>query len=357
MARLARFGCVCLLSLGIAGCASNPVTGSPELALVSEAKVIAQAETQYRREIDGLRKGGYLLEGGADDARVQAVTQRLIAQAVALRPGAERWQWEVHLVNAPGIYNAWCMPGGKILVYSGILSRLKLTDDELAQIMAHEVSHALLNHGREQQSIGLLSQAVNIAAAATGVAPFGGADLATNLMVALPASRGDEAEADKLGIELAARAGFDPASATAVMAKILAVGATTHSRSDFWSTHPATVKRIEALAKLRDSMEPIYLAARPAEGTPAQASASRDEATPVAQAPAEDDGCSDLPSVVDRAECLGHLRLGMSHDEVTAAIGTPDASLHGGRSLRYADRVLEFDEHGSLVRIAGEPSP
>lgn len=349
MVKLAMIGCAGLVVTGLAGCPSNPVTGSPELALVSEAKLIAQSSAEYRREIDGLRKGGYLIEGGSDVARMQGVTDRLITQAIALRPNASHWQWEVHLANAPGIYNAWCLPGGKMLVYSGLLSRLKLTDDELAQVMAHEVSHALLSHGREQKSTGVLSQVVDVAAMATGLAPFGGTDLATNLMVALPMSRGEEAEADQLGIELAARAGYDPASATAVWAKALAVGATTTSRSDFWSTHPATVKRIEALAQLRDSMEPIYLAARPA--APAAQVAS--SVAPVAT----DDGCSDLPPPVDRAECTGRLRLGMSLVEVTGAIGAPDESLRGGHSLRYADRYLEFGGNDSLVRITDQAAP
>jgi predicted Zn-dependent protease len=123
MVKLAMIGCAGLVVTGLAGCPSNPVTGSPELALVSEAKLIAQSSAEYRREIDGLRKGGYLIEGGSDVARMQGVTDRLITQAIALRPNASHWQWEVHLVNAPGIYNAWCLPGGKMLVYSGFLSR------------------------------------------------------------------------------------------------------------------------------------------------------------------------------------------------------------------------------------------
>ena len=355
MWKRASIGCAGLAVIGLTGCVSNPVTGSPELALVSESRLIAQAAIDYRREIERLRRSGALIERGADHARVQDVTRRLVAQAVALRPGATAWQWEVNLVKAPGIYNAWCMPGGKMLVYSGFLSRLKLTDDELAQLMAHEVSHALLSHGRGQRSIALLTQVASVAAAAAGVAPWGGADLATNLIVALPASRGDEAEADALGIELAARAGFDPAGATAVMAKILTVGS-SRSRSDFWSTHPATVKRIEALARLRDSMEPLYLAAR-VPAAPVRVAGSSEAAGVTDSRPPEDDGCSDLDSVVDRAECTGRLRLGLSLADVTSALGAPDEAQDGGRSMRYGDRRLEFDAHGRLVRITDTAAP
>ncbi|CAN0512527.1 unnamed protein product, partial [Phaeothamnion confervicola] len=155
-------------------------------------------------------------------ARVRAVAARLIPQTAAFRADAPGWQWEVHVISSNEV-NAWCMPGGKIAVYTGILDGLRLTDDELAAVMGHEISHALREHGRERASQamaqGLLINVVGAAAGLSGTTQ----DLSKfvlDLTFNLPNSRQDETEADRIGVELAARAGYDPRAAISLWQKM-----------------------------------------------------------------------------------------------------------------------------------------
>lgn len=159
--------------------------------------------------------------------------------------------------------NAWCMPGGKIAVYTGLLEKLQLTDDELAAVMGHEIAHALREHGRERASEQLATAAViGIAGAVLG-ASSGTVDLASvvaDLTISRPNSRTHEIEADRIGVELAARAGFDPRGAVSVWQKM--ARASDGEPPQFLSTHPSTETRIRDLEAYAARVEPLYQQAR-----------------------------------------------------------------------------------------------
>jgi predicted Zn-dependent protease len=159
--------------------------------------------------------------------------------------------------------NAFCMPGGKIVFYSGLINRLKLTDGEIAIVMGHEVSHALREHSREQVSQAIAAQAaIGVGAALLGI--DGVADLANTAYEALIAtkfSRVDESEADRIGLELTARAGYDPRAGVSLWQKMMK--ASQGSRPpEFLSTHPAEANRVKEIESLLPVVMPLYEAAR-----------------------------------------------------------------------------------------------
>src|SRR5690554_2653906 len=193
----------------------------------------------YRETLQEARGKGKLDTSSAQARRLQAVAQRLIAQAPYFREDARNWQWEVNLIDSPEI-NANCGPGGKIIFYSGLIDKLKLTDDEIAAVMGHEIAHALREHSREQ-----MSKAYSVELAKTGVGALLGVDqntmgmvnVAVNYGMMLPNSRSAETEADLIGIELAARAGYDPNGAVSLWKKMEQAGG--KGPAEFMSTHPS----------------------------------------------------------------------------------------------------------------------
>jgi len=181
-------------------------------------------------------------------------------QAGNMYAPSREWKWSVAVIDEPTL-NAWCMPGGKMAIYTGIISKLKLTDDEIAQIMGHEISHALLGHGRER-----MSRAIAMQGGMTLGSIVAGRDLSVLAPVAdvaltLPNSREGESEADRYGIELAARAGYDPRAAVRLWEKMSA--ASGNGVPVFLSTHPSPTNRIQALNALVPQMMPLYEKARP----------------------------------------------------------------------------------------------
>src|SRR5258708_26005763 len=158
----------------------------------------------------------------ADTPRAEKVghlTDRLIAEAVRFRPDSAKWNWEVQVINDPKTVNAFCMAGGKMAIYTGMWEQVKVTDDELAQVMGHEISHALLDHTRERMSLARsTSLGVQVLAAATGVGSMGrqAMDTAAQLALTLPNSRESESEADAVGTQLAAHPAYDPKAAAAL---------------------------------------------------------------------------------------------------------------------------------------------
>src|SRR5690606_22029057 len=138
------------------------------------------------------------------------ISKRLIGQVSVFRPDAVNWNWDVHVLSSDQV-NAWCMPGGKIAVYTGLINKIRPTDDELAAVIGHEMAHALREHSREQVSQQVVTNmGLSVLSAVTGIgaaADLGGA--LTNVMFTLPNSRTHETEADRIGVELAARAGYD----------------------------------------------------------------------------------------------------------------------------------------------------
>jgi len=194
--------------------------------------------------------------------RLRAVARKIIPQALSWNPRARDWQWEVNLIGSPQI-NAFCMPGGKIAFYSGILDKLQLSDDEVAMVMGHEVAHALREHARERMGKSAVTQGAAriggvLAAGIFGIDPRltdtlarGGANLLT-----LEFSREDESEADLVGMELAARAGFDPRAGVTLWQKMSA--ANKGAPPQWLSTHPSGKTRIADIEKNLPRVLPLY---------------------------------------------------------------------------------------------------
>ena len=252
-----------VLAVGLAGCANNPMTGRSQLILLSESQVIAESAQAYRQELAPWSKQGKIDNDHALKARVDEITSRLIAQAIRYRPDTAQWAWQVAVIDDPKTLNAFCLPGGRMAIYSGLTEKLHASDDELAQVMGHEIAHALANHGAEKMSIGLaanvLTGLIGVASGDNGRRNQQVGELAALLAWQLPNSREAETEADKIGIELAARAGYDPKAAPALWQKMLA--AEGGGRFDWLSTHPASEKRMAYLAALAPQMAPLYLEA------------------------------------------------------------------------------------------------
>jgi len=242
--------------------------------LVSEQSAIAQSESAYSSLISGLSDSGKLSKDKKLIARVQKITDRLITQAVKYRPETKDWKWSVKVIDDPETVNAFCMAGGKMAVFTGLISKVEPTDDELAQVMGHEISHALASHSAEKMSVqlatGLAVAAVTAAADQKNRnATYGVSSLAALALITLPNSREAESEADRIGIELAARAGYKPHAAVTLWEKMMKASGQTSS-FDFLSTHPASTKRIEALSKLESSMSEIYAAGKTNQNLPSE---------------------------------------------------------------------------------------
>lgn len=252
--------------LAAAGCQSNPVTGRKQLMLISEDKAIAESKQAYVAMLQPLAKEGKIDSEPATAQRVREITGRLIAQAIQYRPETEQWEWSVKVIDDPKTVNAWCMAGGKMAIYTGLLQQIKPTDDELAQVMGHEISHALAKHSAEKMSRALAMQiglaGAGVVAATQSDSRYAGlalsaAGAAAIVALELPNSREAESEADRIGIELAAKAGYDPNAAVTLWEKMGKVGGGS-SKFDFLSTHPAPAKRMETLAALVPQMMPYY---------------------------------------------------------------------------------------------------
>jgi predicted Zn-dependent protease len=250
----------------LAACATSP-TGRKQLMLVSEQQAISASRQAYVQEVGKYRQAGKLVSDPQLLRRVEVITGRLVAQAVKMRPDTARWDWSVAVIDDPKTVNAWCMAGGRMALYTGLLRQVDPTDDELAQVMAHEIAHALANHSAERMSVAMASQAGVIAAGLfsdkSGQA-MATAAVAAKLAVDLPNSRSAETEADRIGIELAARAGYDPRAAVTLWQKMGAVGG-GKAPPAFLSTHPDDQQRQQRLGALVPKMMPYYQApgARP----------------------------------------------------------------------------------------------
>ena len=158
--------------------------------------------------------------------RVDTITGRLIAQAIIMRPDTQKWEWSVQVIDEPKTVNAWCMAGGRMALYTGLIQKVDPTDDELAQVMGHEISHALANHTAERMSVAMASQlgALAVGVASDSAAGMAAAQGAAAVAITLPNSRASETEADRIGIELAAKAGYDPRAAATLWQKMAKAG-------------------------------------------------------------------------------------------------------------------------------------
>lgn len=258
MRYLALFILTALGLLLLSGCATSP-TGRTQFMIVSEEQAISSSKVAYADMLTPYKKEGKLNTDAKLNARVKAITGRLIAQAVVMRPETRNWEWSMQVIDDPETVNAWAMAGGKMALYTGLVDKIEPTDDELAQVLAHEISHALAKHSAEKMSVAMASQVGVMAVGAASnnkTLALTGTALAAKLAVELPNSRTAEAEADRIGIELAAKAGYDPRSAETLWQKM---GEQSSGRPpEFLSTHPSPHNRQETLRKLAEQMMQYY---------------------------------------------------------------------------------------------------
>src|SRR5262249_14411520 len=158
MTMRSRLGSLVLLFALLSACATSP-TGRHQLSLVSEKTAIEASKESYVTQMSELKSQGKLVTDPKVIQRVDRITGRLVEQAVMKRPDSAKWDWSVEVIDDPMTVNAWCMAGGRMAVYTGLLQKVDPTDDELAQVMGHEISHALANHTAEQMSVALATEA------------------------------------------------------------------------------------------------------------------------------------------------------------------------------------------------------
>ena len=255
--------------VALAGCQSVQTTQPgvvgvqrQQSMLVSSNAINRSAENAYRKTIAEASRKGQLNRDPALLARIRQIANRLTVQSGAFRADAPGWRWEVNVIGSKEV-NAWCMPGGKIAVYTGLIERLQATDDELAAVMGHEIAHALREHGRERASQAAV-QGIGLAVIGTALGMSGNAQDLTQVVIDLtfnlPNSRTDETEADRIGVELAARSGFDPRAAVTLWEKMQRTGG--GQPPQFLSTHPSYANRIADLREYAARALPLYEAAR-----------------------------------------------------------------------------------------------
>lgn len=216
----------------------------------------------YRQTLSKAASSGQLDRNSALAQRVHNVTRRLIAQAPVFRPDAAGWKWETNVITSKEL-NANAGPGGKIIVYSGLIQQLNLSDDELAAVLGHEIAHALREHSREAMSKAYGAElAKESAVALLGLGQLGGdlAGAAVQYGMTLPNSRENENEADLIGLELAARAGYDPNAVISLWNKMSRAGG--GAPPEFMSTHPSSATRMANLQAAIPRVMPLYLQAR-----------------------------------------------------------------------------------------------
>jgi predicted Zn-dependent protease len=252
------FGILILCTVLVSACATSP-TGRHQLMIVSEDSAIAASKEAYVEMLRPYAEEGKIDNDPALKKRVNNITGRLIAQAIKMRPETRDWEWSIKIIDDPETVNAWAMAGGKMALYSGLIAKIKPSDDELAQVLGHEIAHALAKHSAEKMSVAMASSigvmAVGVATKGEGLA-LSGAALAAALAVQKPNSRAAETEADRIGIELAAKAGYDPRAAITLWQKMAKVGG--KGPPEFLSTHPAPENREKTLASLVPQMMPYY---------------------------------------------------------------------------------------------------
>lgn len=266
VAKKIKLTALILTSGFLVACSAIDTTGSGTVgierkqyisSLVSEAELNQTANNQYKQMINQARAQSALDTNQAQTQRVRHIAQRLIQQVGVFRPDAQNWDWQIHVLNSNEV-NAWCMPGGKMAVYTGLINQTNATDDELAAVIGHEMAHALREHSREQMSQQMATNiGLSILSAVTGSAvvnDLGGT--LTQVMFELPNSRTHEMEADRLGVELAARAGYDPRAAVTLWQKMGALSG--GGTPEFLSTHPSPASRIGDLQQAADRVMPLY---------------------------------------------------------------------------------------------------
>ena len=251
--------------MSIAGCQTVSTTAPgatgvdrKQVMLVSEAEVEQSAVQAYATELNKAQAQGKLNADAAQTTRVRLISERLIKQTTVFRPDAANWAWKVNVQKTAEL-NAYCMPGGKIMVYSGLIDKLQLSDAELATVIGHEMAHALREHSREavsrayaeQVGLGALGALAGLSNASVQLA-----GMISNVTFSLPRSRVQESEADRVGLELMARAGYEPHAALTLWQKM--AQASQNGAPAFLSTHPSSSTRLADLRALLPRVLPLY---------------------------------------------------------------------------------------------------
>lgn len=263
--RLLCVGTALIIGMALHGCANTTSSGAiglqcSQLMLISSESINTQAAQGFQQlSADALSKSK-LNTNAAMTQRVRRIGNDLIDQVAVFRPDAKNWDWEINVFESDDI-NAFCAPGGKIGVYSGIINQLKLSDDELAAVMGHEIAHALREHSREQASQKAVSGLITGVVSTAAGLPEELMDAGSQMLVHLPNSRAMELESDVIGLELMARAGYDPRNASSIWKKMMQASSGKNSPA-FLSTHPASEQRIAELDAYVPKVWPLYEAAR-----------------------------------------------------------------------------------------------
>lgn len=250
-------------TMALTGCSSTTNSGvigsdRQQLLLVSNDQVMQMSAQSYNELLQKARQQRVLDTDAAQLARLNRISRNLINQAELYRGDAKNWPWEVHIIKSNEL-NAFVLPGGKIMFYSGIIDRLNLTDAEIAAIMGHEMAHAIREHTRERISSQYATQTgIGIAASIFGLSQGQAelANLAGDLGIARPHSRTQESEADQIGLVLMAKAGYDPNAAITLWQKMQR--ASQGEPPQFLSTHPSSSNRIATLQALMPKVMPYY---------------------------------------------------------------------------------------------------
>src|SRR5690242_4376375 len=252
----------------LAGCATTTSGGAvganrSQFMLISSEQLEQTAAQGYTKLKADATQQGALNKDQKMLQRVQAIARRIEPQTGVFRKDAPGWKWEVNVIESNEL-NAFCMPGGKIMFYSGLIDRLHLTDEEIAVVMGHEIAHALREHSREQVSQAIAAQtALGLGTAAFGLSQNTAtiANIGYQALIATHFSRTDEAEADRIGLELSARAGYNPRAGVTLWQKMINAQA-GGGMPEFLSSHPADETRVQQIESLLPVVMPLYQATR-----------------------------------------------------------------------------------------------
>ena len=235
-----------------------------QFMMISAAQIDRISASSFEQQAKAAQKKNILITSGPQYERLKTIANRLIPQTAVFRDDTRTWGWGLQLIDSPMV-NATCAPGGRITFYTGIINKLNLTDDEIAAIMGHEIAHAVREHGREQVSQALAQNVFsNVALATAGPGSAKSIDAANQIMqyvLVLPNSRQNETEADAIGLEIAARGGYDPRAAITLWEK-MSKESKGKNPPEFLSTHPSNENRIKELAALMPRVMPLYEAAK-----------------------------------------------------------------------------------------------
>ena len=235
-----------------------------QFMMISAAQIERISASSFEQQAKAAQKKNILITSGPQYERLKTIANRLIPQTAVFRDDTHSWNWGLQLIDSP-LVNATCAPGGRITFYSGIINKLNLTDDEIAAIMGHEIAHAVREHGRERVSQAMAQNVIaNVALAAAGAGSAQSIDAANQIMqyvLVLPNSRQNETEADAIGLEIAARGGYDPRAAITLWEK-MSKESKGKNPPEFLSTHPSNQNRIKELSALMPRVMPLYEAVK-----------------------------------------------------------------------------------------------